>query len=174
MSFTLQFSYLFHFFPVPVPISFHDVCCHWQWLEWSRCWNIDFLSLLLLSFFFSSLTSLSFLFTHLLLSFSLCLSVSHTLSSPHTPHHHHHPYSHPRHWYQRSSCWLIALLSGNFPLLSFSPLSSRCCVSLFTGLLSSTVFLYECFFSNSTLLSSLSTWLSSAWCWWGHEHMEKP
>lgn len=115
MSFTLLFSYLFHFFPVPVPISFHDVCCHWQWLEWSRCWNIDFLSLPLLSFF---LTSLSF--AHL-----LCLSVSHSLSSPTPP---------PHHWYQRRLCWLIALLSGTFPLPFFIPLSSRCLVSPFTGL----------------------------------------
>lgn len=119
MSFTLLFSYLFHFFPVPVPISFHDVCCHWQWLEWSRCWNIDFLSLpSCVFFFFPSPRSLSHT------SFSLCLSVSHSLSYP--------P---PRHWYQRSLCWLIALLSATFPTpFVFISLSPWCLVSLFTGL----------------------------------------
>lgn len=40
----------------------------------------------------------------------------------------------PHHWYQRRLCWLIALLSGTFPLPFFIPLSSRCLVSPFTGL----------------------------------------
>lgn len=54
---------------------------------------------------------------------SFCLSLS-VLSNPPPPHH----------WYQRRLCWLIALLSGTFPLPFFIPLSSRCLVSPFTGL----------------------------------------